>query len=326
MILESQKDPNALENVRGMLAVESRDIIMLGETCSYVSESLDNMKIPAVPQDPAGKKLFECLDISRVRHELQRRITDLAKNTKSANHEIEILRQMSLGMKEDRMFRLQETLNTNTKAVTDVVQANQEAAISLTMMQIILVGSLAFQVLDRLTGEWTVVNREWANAFIEPMLAQPFAWFIVNIAAWLLLGFFVLRMVAKKSQNKSQVVDIQIRLNEELNIDLLDIYVDTKDVVQEDVVYTPTGQTTKTTFKEGPLSKSSWGGTCPKVTLEYDDEHGFMLSVYVHYSKAEGSLKPKEIRERILSELTEQRVLKHDRDAEEDEDDEEDFA
>lgn len=323
LILDSAKDPNALETVRGLLAQESRDIIMLNETCSYVSESLDNMKIPAVPQDPAGKKLFECLDISRVRHELQRRITDLAKNTASASHEIEILRQMSLGMKEDRMFRLQETLNTNTKAVTDVVQANQEAAISLTMMQIVLVGSLAFQILDRLTGEWTVVNRDWANAFIEPMLAQPFAWFIVNIVAWLLLGFFVLRMVAKKSQHKSQVVDIQIRLNEELNIDLLDIYIDTKDVVQEDVVYTPTGQTTKTTFKEGALSKSSWGGTCPKVTLEYDDEHGFMLSVYVHYSKAEGSLKPKEIRERILSELTEQRVLKHDRDADDEEEDEE---
>jgi WD repeat-containing protein 35 len=230
---------------------------------------------------------------------------------------------MSLGMKEDRMFRLQENLNTNTKAVADVVQANQEAAISLTMMQIILVGSLAFQILDRLTGEWTVVNREWAKGFIEPMLAQPYAWFIVNLIAWLVLGFFVLRIVSSKGANKSQVVDIQIRLNEELNIDLLDMYLETKTIVQEDVVYTPTGQTTKTCFLEGKLSRPSWGGTQPKVTLEYDDEHGYMLSVYVHYSKAEGKLKPKEIRERILSELTEQRVLKHDRTADEDEEDEE---
>jgi len=322
MILESQKDPNALENVRSLLAQESRDIIMLEETCMYVKESLDNMKIPAIPQDPAGKKLFECLDISRVRHELQRRVTDLAKNTKSASHEIDILRQMSLGMKEDRMFRLQETLNTNTKAVSDVVQANQEAAISLTMMQIILVGSLAFQILDRLTGEWTVVNRDWANAFIEPMLAQPYAWFIINILAWLGLGYFVLRMVARKGADKSQVVDVQIRLNEELNVDLLDIYIDTKNVIQEDVVYAPTGATTKTTFLEDGNKKSSWGGTCPKVTLEFDDEHGYMLSVYVHYSKSEGSLRSKEIRERILSELMEQRVLKHDRNADEEEDEE----
>ena len=322
MILESQKDPNALENVRSLLAQESRDIIMLEETCMYVKESLDNMKIPAIPQDPAGKKLFECLDISRVRHELQRRVTDLAKNTKSASHEIDILRQMSLGMKEDRMFRLQETLNTNTKAVSDVVQANQEAAISLTMMQIILVGSLAFQILDRLTGEWTVVNRDWANAFIEPMLAQPYAWFVINILAWLGLGYFVLRMVARKGADKSQVVDVQIRLNEELNVDLLDIYIDTKNVIQEDVVYAPTGATTKTTFLEDANKKSSWGGTCPKVTLEFDDEHGYMLSVYVHYSKSEGSLRSKEIRERILSELMEQRVLKHDRNADEEEDEE----
>merc|ERR1711988_1643213 len=166
---------------------------------------------------------------------------------------------MSLGMKEDRMFRLQETLNTNTKAVADVVQANQEAAISLTMMQIILVGSLAFQILDRLTGEWTVVNRDWANSFIEPMLAQPYAWFVINILAWLVLGFLVLRLVAKRGSDKSQIVDIQIRLNEELNTDLLEIYLDTKTVVQEDVIYAHAGQTTKTTFKEANAKRSSWG-------------------------------------------------------------------
>merc|ERR1712166_517737 len=142
-------------------------------------------------------------------------------------------------------------------AVSDVVQANQEAAISLTMMQIILVGSLAFQILDRLTGEWTVVNRDWANAFIEPMLAQPYAWFIINILAWLGLGYFVLRTVAKKGADKSQVVDVQIRLNEELNIELLDMYIDTKNVVQEDVIYAPTGQMTKTSFLEEPSKKSS---------------------------------------------------------------------
>ena len=67
---------------------------------------------------------------------------------------------------------------------------------------------------------------------------------------------------------------------------------------------------------------SSWGGTCPRVTIEYDDEHGFLLEVLVHYSKAEGKLKPKEVRERIMQELLDYRVLPERKDDDEEYDEE----
>merc|ERR1712072_405213 len=202
-ILESHKDPNSLDTVRAQLAQESRDIIMLEETLAYVSESLDTMKIPAIPPYPAGKKLFEVLDIARVRHELQRRITDLHKNTKSSHHELTILRQMSEGMKEDRMFRLQETLNSNTKAIADVVQTGNEQSIALSGMQVILTGSLAFAVLDRLTGTWSVVNREWALSMIDQLLGTPFIWFILNMLLWFGLATFATRSVKKMGIQKA---------------------------------------------------------------------------------------------------------------------------
>jgi len=316
-ILEAAKDPNSLESVRAQLARESRDIIMLEETLAYASESLDNMKIPAIPPDPAGKKLFEVLDIARVRHELQRRITDLKKNTKSSHHELTILRQMSEGMKEDRMFHLQELLNENTKQITNVVSANAEQSVCLGALQIILAGTLAFAILDRFTGTWSVVNREWAMSFVDTLLGTPYLWLIFNIVVWLSIGTFVSWSVRAKGVKKSLLMDIKLQLNEECNIEMMDIYLAEKDIVSENVRYDMNGTTQVITWVEAKGRSSAWGGTCPRITVIYDDEHGYLLEVIVHYSKAEGKLKPKEVRECIMSELTDHRVLAEREDEEE---------
>jgi len=322
-ILESAKDPNSLETVRGQLAQESRDIIMLEETLAYVAESLDTMKIPAIPPDPAGKKLFEVLDISRVRHELQRRITDLKKNTKSSHHELTILRQMSEGMKEDRMFHLQEVLNENTKQISSIAQANAEQSVCLGAVQVILAGTLAFAILDRFTGTWSVVNREWAMALIDPLLGTPYIWLLFNMAAWLALGMYISSTVRTRGSKKSLLMDVKLRLNEECNIEMMDSYLAEKEVISENVKYEMAGVVQEITWVESKGAASSWGGTCPRITITYDDEHGYLLEIVVHYSKAEGRLKPKEVRECIMNELTDHRVLAERKDDEEfDEEDE----
>jgi len=322
-ILESAKDPNSLESVRAQLAQESRDIIMLEETLAYAAESLDTMKIPSIPPDPAGKKLFEVLDIARVRHELQRRITDLQKNTKSSHHELTILRQMSEGMKEDRMFHLQELLNENTKQISNVVQANAEQSVCLGAVQVILGGTLAFSILDRFTGTWSVVNREWAMSIIDPLLGTPFIWLAFNLAMWLAIGVFVNSQVRKKGLQQALIMDVKLHLNEECNIEMMDLYLAEKQLISENVRYSSTGVIQVITWIEGSGQKSSWGGTCPRITICYDDEHGYLLDVIVHYSKAEGKLKPKEVRECIMSDLTDHRVLAEREDEEFDEEDDE---
>jgi len=322
-ILDSAKDPNSLETVRAQLAQESRDIIMLEETLAYVSESLDTMKIPAIPPDPAGKKLFEVLDIARVRHELQRRITDLQKNTKSSHHELLILRQMSEGMKEDRMFHLQEILNENTKQITGVVQANAEQSVCLGAVQAILAGTLAFSILDRFTGTWSVVNRAWAASLIEMLLATPYLWLAFNLTLWLVLATYIANKVRYGGEAKALITEVKLVLNEECNIEMLDIYLAEKYIVAENVKYELHTVVREVTWEETPGMASSWGGTCPKITINYDDEHGFLLNILIKYSKFEGSLKPKELRECVMNELTDHRVIAEREDEELDEEEDE---
>ena len=45
-----------------------------------------------------------------------------------------------------------------------------------------LAGSLAFDVLDRLLGQWTVVDTFWMEGFVDVMLKNaPAVWFVLNL-------------------------------------------------------------------------------------------------------------------------------------------------
>jgi hypothetical protein len=41
-------------------------------------------------------------------------------------------------------------------------------------MQLVLSGTLAFEILDRLTGEWSVIDTWWGKSYIaEPFIETP---------------------------------------------------------------------------------------------------------------------------------------------------------
>jgi hypothetical protein len=56
------------------------------------------------------------------------------------------------------MYRLQEAMYSNTKNLENVIRSNERASSSLEVLQIVLSGTLAFEILDRLTGEWSILD------------------------------------------------------------------------------------------------------------------------------------------------------------------------
>ena len=55
-------------------------------------------------------------------------------------------------------------------------------------MELIMAGTLAFDLLDRLTGGWTVLDTEWGSGLFSVISAYPGVWFFVNMALWAAMG------------------------------------------------------------------------------------------------------------------------------------------
>ena len=94
---------------------------------------------------------------------------------------------------EGKESRVQEAVQNNTKNLEDVFRANERASASLEIMQIVLAGSLAFDIIDRLHGLYLGVaaDIDWANNAFGFIYETPGMLLLVNMAWWGVLGAFI---------------------------------------------------------------------------------------------------------------------------------------
>ena len=203
-----EKDPNSLTVIRAKLTTVGNDVVQLEEILSYIEETVQLASFPVRPEeeDVVGCKLYDILKIGETHNILQLRSTDMKKNVTGCMHKIETLREQCQVISERQMFFFQESMKANTKNLEDVFKAAERSGSSLEIMQILMSGTLvrapearapacmsligpmlrstqAFEILDRITGEWSVVQTQWAKSLIvEPLMDTPFLWFIINSA------------------------------------------------------------------------------------------------------------------------------------------------
>lgn len=242
------------------------------------------------------------LDIATTRTELMRRVTDLAKITNSARQELSILTQMSEALVADRSYHMQSQVAQNTSEIRNIVTTNTNIHHTLNMLQSILCGLFAFALLDRVTGTWTVTNREWATALVETLFAAPYLFLGFNMVTWLVVAYVCARMISNKSANTAMFAQVKIVLDEKIkNTDRFAVWVTTKTILFEDATWELDRNNTKCMWQEDrPMD---WGGCAPRIEIEYDSEHGYLFAVTVYYSKATGKLTPSELRARVMDEL-----------------------
>eukprot|EP00003_Mantamonas_plastica_P000579 TRINITY_DN1046_c0_g3_i2.p1 TRINITY_DN1046_c0_g3~~TRINITY_DN1046_c0_g3_i2.p1 ORF type:complete len:253 (-),score=82.22 TRINITY_DN1046_c0_g3_i2:549-1307(-) len=164
LIHHQDENPNSMLEVRQRITTNYKRLVLLKEILSYLSESTALFKVPSMSNGNAVEtRLRDIFDLETRNKDLCRRIADLNKNLDGAQHELANLQDLSDVITANENFRAQEALQTNTKNLEDVFRSNERASSSLEILQVILAGSLAFDLLDRLTGEWSVVETPWAQ-------------------------------------------------------------------------------------------------------------------------------------------------------------------
>ena len=210
IIGEGEKDPRALARIRYRICVLAKDIIMLEEILGYMLEALEIIEIPPEPPEQAGRSLYERLEISGMRNQLLRRAIDLKKNISGTVRFLDVLREMSQVVSESKMFLLNESIGLNTKQLCLLQDASERTAGSLRILQDIFGGMLAFDVLDRLTGQWTVSTSPWFTSFYNSFLQSiPLGWFLASMFIWLLTAGIIYQVFTSGHYKKQGLYDAQ---------------------------------------------------------------------------------------------------------------------
>jgi len=295
--------PNAIQKIRIMLSQASKQQVLLQEVLSYISEALDTTQID-VDESTALAKI---LCIGEQHQILKRRVKDLQKNVQGINNELNGLREMTDVISETTMFKLQESLQANTKSLANVFESSERSSSSLEIMQVVLSGTLAFEILDRLTGEWSVMDTAWGKQYIhDPLIETPGVWFCINLLLWALIGWLLKIITESLTEKSSGVITVRFKPNLRIDVPALLKYLNSKNLGEEEVGIDSKQKIKKVAWVDEDISP----GKETKLEISWDAENGFLLSCFMQINRGKNStLHGEQLEQMFLEELRKFHVL-----------------
>lgn len=263
----------------------------------------------------------------------------MKKNIAGLHRFLDVLREMSAIVSETKQFKLSESVDLNTNRLCSLQDANERTSIALINLQYIFGGILAFQLLDRVTGQWTVADSPWFSNIYNTIIQDiPVLWFAISIILWGII-IYIFHLIYKHSHYQKQgITTVRCKINRRIFIDRLKYYLHYKLHSFEERSYEYNNDIVKITYIEGVdkhgkglpqtmnkditkvypmepglLKKTNiWGGSQPIVTLEYDERNRYLLSVTIQYNRREANsslvLTADDLRDRILLEFNEMNI------------------
>lgn len=150
----------------------------------------------------------------------------------------------------------------------------------------------------------------WGKSYLEePFIEKPGLWFIINIMLWALIGWLLKRVMSVLADKSQGVLTVRWRPNLQIDVQRLYVFLETKEVGEEEVGFEQSLKIRKVSWTEKRNSKR-WQNFSPKLEIVFDEKFGFLLSVYVQVEKEDHKkISEEELKKLFIEELQEANVL-----------------
>lgn len=339
----ADKDPNTIVKANRALTKHARELIIMEEILTFMLESVSGTEIPPEPPEQAGRTLFERLELHSYKQQVQNRIEDMHKNLAGARYELGLLEGMAQRLKEEKTWRLQESIQSTNLHIADMQIQNTRNGHTLGAIKYILAALLALDLVDRVVGEFTFLNAAWAREFVAIVFDLPFVWYLVEIVAWLLCISIVWAFAVRFDHHERGKIRFKVQVNKMVKFEPLKIFLRKQDNARRKVLgCCVVGGSFDIEERYDTLNNhmvrrkwtttvpKAWGGMCPTITVIYDEDSKVVMKdiegqdqevVYLHEiqieynkNKADEKIKfnAKELHERFISLLQNDQVWLED--------------
>ena len=257
--------------------------------------------------DPAYAVMLATLHTHDYREELIMRLEDLKSLLKCARLGLDSLHDNTNVISELQMFKLQESLQSNTRNLESLFRSNESASSSLQIMQLVLGGTLAFSMMDRVTGEWTVMDTSWGQMFYETYIEPPGVWFCLSLLAFTIIVtglHFTMRLMLKQAS-----ADMNVRYSLHVRISIAKM----RKILNERTLFSEEADTDvegNNMYKVAWVETGDLFGGCPvSVEVTVDQGHARLCTLNLKYNRREGKISVPEVQDRFFRMLIDRGVV-----------------
>lgn len=268
MLFAAKEDPNRIAQIRTQLNQAANDLILFTDTLGYLLESLEFVKIPqkSVGAGEEEEAIFSYLDLKKQHHDILLRARDLEKLVHGAKYEVVNLRQMAEVLNTSHLEEIFKTVESNTKVLADSSIVVKQSGSSLEMVQLLLAGSFAFTLLDRIPGgSLNVEVPAWVDAvFTKRIIDVPFLFFVLNVL-WMLL---CVRAVYVYKQRRTHDEEfgrhtLRVKVNKPVRMNEFEAFLSSKLLEKQESVSQPASELRRVMWRDvsGETSLPSRSGS-----------------------------------------------------------------
>ncbi|KAG1703876.1 hypothetical protein DVH05_006883 [Phytophthora capsici] len=204
-----EMNPEAMDDMRDRVSRCAHDLVLLEEILELLRESLRGLAqtIPCRPtpatDDPTGggAALYDHLQLRKTHKDLELRCKDLAKLLRGFRAKLKQVQSQNGTMAKMILEGLVLGVERNVGVLAEATRANQRSLTgSFDILLFVFAGTLAFEILDRITDgnllgmdEANVPSLQWMkDTMMEKFIDHPALWFSIDMI-WLFVVLWILR-------------------------------------------------------------------------------------------------------------------------------------
>ncbi|GMF30711.1 unnamed protein product [Phytophthora fragariaefolia] len=274
LIFRAKEDPHHLITIRAKLNEATNDLILFTDTLGYLLESLEFVKIPQKSSNATEEEesIYSYLDLKKQHYDILLRARDLEKLVHGAKYEIVNLRQMAEVLNTSELEDIFKTVEGNTKLLADSSLTVEQCGSSLELVQVLLAGSFAFTLLDRIPGG--TLNAEmpdWVErAFAKTIIDKPLVFFALNII-WMVGCVYALVRYKKKQSHNAEYGRraLRIKVNKAIDIDSFEVFLGTRVLEKQESVSQLASEVRRVVWKDLGLQACDDERAHPRRSVAY---------------------------------------------------------
>lgn len=234
-----------------------------------------------------------------------------------AKNQLRTLQQMTDVINTKQLEDVFKNVEANTKALVDASEANERSSASLELMQVILAGSFAFDIVDRLSGgSLNITVPKWVvDGIIDPIISKPGLWWVLNMC-WLVLISVLLRtLMAYLGRQATGFLTLRVRINRKMDQRAIRRYLASKSVKVSEIATEAGSQIEKVAWEEPSQNAPEWGGSAPTIEITFDFVHGFLLTAFFQIDAKRTEVREEGLLQIFLTQLYGAGVIEQDQEA-----------
>ncbi len=216
------------------------------------------------------QELCDIINLGESFHRLLKRIEDVHIDIESLSSEVEGLQTLLSTQIEQQMRRVYWALRDNTRSTSDMIRANERTGNVLDVIQLILSGTIAFDIVVTLTGEYVT------DLALFPT-ENPFLFFGLAIVLWLVIVIVLKRGMDWLESKVEKSHMMRMTINSKCDIESLEAYLSGIEKVSVDEEFSNERESVRVHYLH-PVEDNA---ADVKVTLSYDRKNRFVQDVVV---------------------------------------------